>query len=156
MIERLNVFRRGLVILRRLAREAVEQVPRRFDAVLPAEFQQLDVLQRRHALAHQFQHVAVQALDAWLNRVDAGLLQQRHLLRLQIRLHLVEQVHPELPLHQHRQQGPEVVVGDDVVDRLEPLHVVACALPRQFVDDAGRALGAERHGLAVQPAERAV
>ena len=144
------------VVLGRLAREAVEEVPERLHAVLLAPLQQLDVRERRRTLAHQVEHVVVEALDPRLDPDHAGVAQVADVLRREVRLDLPEELEPEIGLGEHREHRLEVAHVEDVVDDAERTDAVAVAEVRELVDDTLGALAAKRHRRAVQPAERAV
>jgi ATP-dependent DNA helicase recG-like protein len=126
--------RHRLVILGALARKAVKQVPRHVDAVIGAGAQQRHVLQRRHALAHQLEHVARERFDARLDRIDTGARHRVHLLFAQIRLHLVEQARAALAARERGQDGLVEAGRHDVVREMDRIDTPARLEITHFVE----------------------
>ena len=141
-----------------LAGEAVEIVPVRHDVQFGAPFEQADVLQRRHALAHQLQDVGLQAFDARLDRVEPRRLVEPQLILGQVRLGLVEDVEIEPEVGKRGQEILEIGMRDDVVGRRHPRRMGAVARDEmlKLVDRPLRALVAEIDALAVEPAKGAM
>ena len=144
------------VLVRRLAGESPDEVPERRDAELLAPFQELDVVQSGHALAHQLENRIAEAFDARLDAADTGGVQHPDLIALEIALGLVEQVEIELAPRQLGHQRLEVGEVEDVVHDLHVRPRVARRQRRHLVERARRRFAAERHGRAVQAAEGAV
>src|SRR4030095_3234788 len=95
-------------------------------------------------------------LDPGLDAPDASVAEKFDLLPCEVRLHLVEQLIVDRRVRHAGEQRLEVPMVEDVVDGEEAEVTIT---PRQFgqlgTHPPGR-LGPERHGSAVQAAERAV
>src|SRR5262249_43548994 len=138
----------------RLPGAAVEQRPLGADAVAAGPLQELHVLQRRAALAHELEHPAAEAVDP-----DQELAHARARHRLELRLREVRlrlEVEVEVVALQARQQAGEKSVVEDAVDGAEREAAVAPALVAHLGQDALRAFGAERDRLVVEAAKNAV
>ena len=151
-----HVGRHLAVFLRILSRKAPENIPDRLDPDLPAPFQQLDVLNAGYALLHQCQNLRAEALHPRLNTANVRFLELPDMGFLQIRLHLPEQVGIERGLLQRRDEGLEVGHVQDVIDHADGAAGVSGGQAGKFTERACRRLAPVLHGLAVQPAERAV
>ncbi len=145
-----------VVVLLRLAGEAVEVVPVQVHADGFRVAQQPDVLAAGHALVHEFQHPAAEVFHTGLDVADARRAEDAQLFAPQVRLDLVAQpqvVAGLLEAGRHRAEIGHVedVVGDPHVEDAVPLDQ-----PEDLLDEPLRILAAELHERSVEPAEGAV
>ncbi len=134
----------------------MEVVPGDGESGLGSVAEHSDVLTAAHALVHQVEDAAVEALDARLNVDHSGFGQGAQLGTAHVRLDL--DVHPQVvaAVDDAGQDGVEVAHVQDVVDDVHVQHTVtACQVHDLFVEDL-RALAAELHEGAVESAESAV
>ena len=116
----------------------------------------MEVLQGAHALFHLGELVLAQALDARLHGLDPAVGEGLDLPLAEVALGLDKHFQIKPLLRKLREQLVDVLHVDDVVHESEPRGVVAAGEDLEFFEDLRGGLGAELHGLRVQPAERAV
>lgn len=145
-----------VVVVRRLAREPVQVVPRAGERPVGAFPERADVAGAGDALVHEAEDAVVETLDPRLDVHRSRAGQERQLVRVEVGLDLV--VHQEVPaaVGGERQEVREVRHVDDVVDRDDVEDPVPPDEPVDFGPQLLTGLGAERHRRAVETAERAV
>ncbi len=146
----------GRVVVRRLAGEAVEEVPGAGRGMVLALAQGAHVAGAGDSLVHEVEDPAARALDAGLDVDRAGLAEEPELPGGEVGLDLV--VQPQVPaaLGDAGQEVAEVGHVDDVVDGD---HVEEAVTADQLVDLLPQPLarlGPEGHRGAVEPAQGAV
>ncbi len=78
------------VVVWHLLRKSIQDVVTHVNAELMAPFQELNILNGRHAFAHQLQEARVEALDAGLDTHDTSLGHELQLVPSQVRLHRIK------------------------------------------------------------------